>query len=126
LALVGALGLAAFVCTRGSASTPSAADQSTESAEVRRATQLGDGLRRRHVDPATRTDEAEDIYDSDERVDRAERAIEAALVGGTDVDTRKLAGVTLSAARADFFASDAGVQRYVELAKALENAAREH
>jgi hypothetical protein len=60
-----------------------------------------------------------------DRTDRAERAVEQALADPTDADADAdpRAWLLLSASRADFFATDAGAQRYVELVEALSRRA---
>jgi hypothetical protein len=79
------------------------------------------------IDPASPTYEGRENRDwdelrSNERMDRAERAIAAVLVERTDVDARARAWMVLSAARAEFFSTEAGARRYLELEQALVNA----
>jgi hypothetical protein len=79
------------------------------------------------VDPASPTYEGREAREnrawdelrSSDRVDRAERVVAAALI---DVDARVYAWMVLSAARPDFFSTEAGARRYLELEQALVNA----
>ena len=85
------------------------------------ATGLRGSIPRRPVDSASSTFEGRENDDwnavrPDERIDMAERAVAAALVDAADLEG---AWMILSAARVDFFAGDAGAQRYVELERAL-------
>jgi hypothetical protein len=119
--LLGGTGLAVLVLVRAPVSTPSAASQypTIESA--------AGGIPRGSVDSTSPTYEGQDTDQWDalhpsERMARAERAITAALGDGTHSEARERAWMDLSIARADFFASDAGTRRYLELEESLRAA----
>ena len=126
IVLIGVVGLAVLVLVRAPASTTG--DARNRGATIDPAhgdlggtTRPDGGIPRRPVDPASPAYEGRNTDDWDalhasERVQRVERAVMAALVEGADVER---AWMVLSAARADFFGSDTGAQRYVELEQAL-------
>lgn len=129
LVLAGGIGVGALVLVRAPKSSPrDIRDDTLELApgDLRPTTRFRGGIPRRPIDPASpaykgrETDEW-DALPLSERVDRVDRAVTTALTERADVEPAQM---VLSAARADFFASDAGTRRYLELEQALAAASR--
>jgi hypothetical protein len=124
--LVGGIGIGLVLVRAPRCSPRDTRDDTLDLApgDFRPTARLRRGISRRPVDPASpaykggETDEWDSLPPS-ERVDRVERAIATALTERVDVERAQM---ILSAARADFYASDAGARRYLELEQALVGA----
>ncbi|MFO7565153.1 MAG: FG-GAP-like repeat-containing protein [Enhygromyxa sp.] len=120
LALLGALGLGLILYARGSSTTPGEAtlpgSAAVELAERSRA------VEHRELSPQSLEGHEPGDWDalrSTDRVDQVERAVELALAEDAHRASRERAWRVLSAARADFFSSETGARRYLELEQAL-------
>jgi hypothetical protein len=131
--LLGGTVLAVLMLVRAPASTPDAGASSSESAPLpgspHRALLPRGGTPRDPVDPASPAYEGQDTDHWDalhpsERMNRAERGVLAALGEGTNSEAVERAWMDLSTTRADFFASDVGARRYLELEQQLQAARR--